>query len=313
MDHRGDLKCTGRDEVDHHPFRMGLGDDVSGWIRRHERVKTLVKGTRELLRNERAEAFATEALDFVDIHRGREIPPWRFRRWVGGGDFTAIGEEFLGFCISLGGLTPQDRVLDIGSGCGRMAVPMTRYLNAQGAYEGIDVWEPGIRWCQRAITGSHPNFRFRIADLQNSHYNNSGTEEAAAFRFPYPDASFDFVLLTSVFTHLITAEVRNYVGEIARLLKDGGTCLSTWFLLGLDDGALADRQFVPYDDGCQVVSSDNPAGTVAYEHADMRTMLEEVGLGAVEIHPGLWHGLDKGMTLQDVVIARAGRPELSER
>jgi hypothetical protein len=35
---------------------------------------------------------------------------------IGDGDFEEIGKEFLGHFIELGGLTPDDAVLDVGSG-----------------------------------------------------------------------------------------------------------------------------------------------------------------------------------------------------
>ena len=49
--------------------------------------------------------------------------------------------------IDLGGLKPEHRVLDIGSGIGRVAIPLTEYLNEKGSYEGFDVVELGVNWC----------------------------------------------------------------------------------------------------------------------------------------------------------------------
>ena len=49
--------------------------------------------------------------------------------------------------------------------------------------------------------------------------------------FPCADNSFDLVFLTSVFTHMFAGDVENYLSEISRVLKPGGKCLITWFLL----------------------------------------------------------------------------------
>jgi hypothetical protein len=56
----------------------------------------------------------------------------------GGGHPDPIGEEFLGFFTALAGLSPDDRVLDVGSGKGLTALPLTRYLSGLGSYEGFD-------------------------------------------------------------------------------------------------------------------------------------------------------------------------------
>jgi Methylase involved in ubiquinone/menaquinone biosynthesis len=72
--------------------------------------------------------------------------------FVGDGDYRAIGAEFLGHFVRLGGLKPSDRVLDIGCGIGRMAVPLTQYLDSDAVYEGIDPVGEGIAWCTKTIS-----------------------------------------------------------------------------------------------------------------------------------------------------------------
>src|SRR5512134_1996197 len=44
--------------------------------------------------------------------------------FVGDGDFKKTGEEFKTHLVQLGGLKADHRVLDIGCGVGRMAVPL---------------------------------------------------------------------------------------------------------------------------------------------------------------------------------------------
>ena len=57
----------------------------------------------------------------------RNIPPMRLR-FVGHGNFTATGCEFLRYFTEYGGMKPDNSVLDAGCGIGRMAIPMTHYL-----------------------------------------------------------------------------------------------------------------------------------------------------------------------------------------
>ena len=62
------------------------------------------------------------------------LPPTR-KHFVGNGDFKAVGYEFLRYFIQYGDLAPDDDVLDVGCGIGRMALPLANYLK-HGSYSG---------------------------------------------------------------------------------------------------------------------------------------------------------------------------------
>ena len=98
--------------------------------------------------------------DARDRRHGVPVPPWSLRSQVPG-DFRAVGRAFLDYMVDLGGLRPDDRLLDIGCRAGRMAIPLTGYLGAGGAYDAVDDWPEGTAWCQQVITARYPNFRFR--------------------------------------------------------------------------------------------------------------------------------------------------------
>jgi ubiquinone/menaquinone biosynthesis C-methylase UbiE len=148
---------------------------------------------------------------------------------VGGGDFEKIGKEILQTLIEIGGLKPSERVLDVGCGVGRVAIPLTKYLKDNGSYEGFDVVPKEIKWCQKNISPRFPNFNFQLADVYNKAYNPYAKHEASKYKFPYDDDTFDFVFLTSVFTHMLTKDMENYLSEIVRVLKKGGNALSLIF------------------------------------------------------------------------------------
>ena len=126
----------------------------------------------------KAKAHTLDAVDGLLGRRDAMTPP-RSARFIGSGAYTEIGNEFLGHFTTLGGLTPDSRVLDVGCGQGRMAVPLLRYLSGAGSYDGFDIVSTGIDWCRANISASHGNFRFHHADIRNEEYNPGGSCAAA--------------------------------------------------------------------------------------------------------------------------------------
>src|SRR5450759_2780252 len=134
---------------------------------------------KRLTTSRRARYAVAVIADAWDRLRGRRDalnPPRRLAVFIGSGDFQQIGEEFSRYFIELGGLRPDDDVLDIGSGIGRMAVPLLDYLT--GRYEGFDIVPSGVAWCQKNISAQHPNFRFELADIENGLYRQNGRYKA---------------------------------------------------------------------------------------------------------------------------------------
>ncbi|MCO6491516.1 MAG: class I SAM-dependent methyltransferase [Phaeodactylibacter sp.] len=244
--------------------------------------------------------------------RGPMAPP-RGLIYTGSGDFRAQGEKMRQYLIELAGLQPHHRVLDVGCGIGRIAVPLTAYLDERGSYEGFDVVEAGVRWCEKAVSSRYPNFRFRYVGLDNDLYR-SGGGDAAEFRFPYPDGDFDLVVLTSVFTHMLPAEVANYLREIARVLRPGGRCFATFFLWNEESARLSrgNPHFsFPYDHGhYRLMDEQVKAANVAFEESHLlREMVGPAGLKAGRAHYGYWAGRKKETCrdFQDIlVLEKAG-------
>ncbi len=249
--------------------------------------------------------------DVLDSLLGRRKPltPPKGKVFFGGGDFDKIGEEYFRYFVDLGGLKPDERVLDVGCGIGRMAVPLTRYLDSRGSYEGFDVFPAGVRWCRENITPKYPNFRFRVADIHNKEYNPGGRFAASEYEFPYEDGSFDFVFLTSVFTHLLPDEVENYLSEIRRVLAPNGRCLASFFLLndeslGTIRSGTSTIDFRHDFGGYRAKDADTPEAAIAYPEDYVRSLYTERGLSITEpSHYGAWPGRRNFLSYQDIVIA----------
>lgn len=217
----------------------------------------------------------------------------------------AIGRHVFELVRSHCGARRDDRILDIGSGCGRAAVHFTEYLDPEGSYDGFDVVLPMVEWCRNHISQAFPHFRFQHADLKNTRYSDIGTE-ASEYVFPYPDNSFDVVFATSVFTHLLPTSAERYANEIARVLKPHRRAILTFFIINDDfrsQIAAGDKIIpFPYSRGDYAVMDENkPEAVIAFEETRARQILEGGGLRIVDMSYGFWRK-PGGWTYQDVFL-----------
>ncbi len=227
---------------------------------------------------------------------------------MGDGDFEATGDEFYRYFVELGGLRPEHRVLDLGCGMGRMARPIANYLTT-GSYEGLDIVPAGIRWCEESYSRTYPNFHFQLADVHNPLYNPSGRFQADEYRFPFADREFDFIFLTSVFTHILSRGMEHYLSEIFRTIRPEGKCLMTFFLLNeeaneLMNKGLSSRDFSVVLDRCRIQHPLIPEDAVAYEEKYIRTLLAEIGFNLESVEYGSWCGRENYLSYQDIIITQ---------
>jgi SAM-dependent methyltransferase len=119
-----------------------------------------------------------------------------------GGDFETVG--VLEFCLLKHlGLRPEQSVIDVGCGSGRLAVQLKDYLG--GSFVGIDV-VPELHQYAQTLCG-RKDWRFYTAP---------------GVTIPEPDESADFIVFFSVFTHLLHEETYRYLREARRVLKPDG-------------------------------------------------------------------------------------------
>ncbi|MBI5915141.1 MAG: class I SAM-dependent methyltransferase [Bacteroidetes bacterium] len=239
----------------------------------------------------------------VTGQRGGLAPP-RGLIYTGGGDFKQSGERTLANFKEFCNLKPSHHVLDVGSGIGRIALPLTQFLDKKnGSYEGFDVVKKGVDWCTQNIAAHHLNFRFRYISLDNDLYRTNG-DSAARFRFPYDSDRFDLAIVNSVFTHMLPEEVGNYLGEIHRVMRPGGVCYATFFLFD-EKTAWPEGFDFPFDHGHYRLMDDAvKSANVTFEENWLRGLAGQHGLGIRHLFPGSWRGLPKSecKDFQDILV-----------
>jgi SAM-dependent methyltransferase len=234
-------------------------------------------------------------------------------------DYAAVARRLYDVLVEVSGVGAGERVLDVGCGTGRVAVPLLDHLGPDGSYEGFDRDPARIAWCNEQIAPLHPRFRFQVVEAFNSP-RQKGSVPAGEVRFPYGDAEFDVVFLFSVFTHMLPDGVERYLAEIGRVLKPDGRAVITWFLLNDEALRMLDEQrdarrnsasnaheasFIHDLGVCRVANRAKPEAVVAYQEPFVREAYDRSGLAISEpIRYGSWIGREGTLLNQDVVLAR---------
>jgi SAM-dependent methyltransferase len=119
-----------------------------------------------------------------------------------GGEFEAFGIIERQILIQYG-LQPDDYVVDVGCGSGRLAKPLGEYL--RGRYLGIDI-VPDLVDYARVLAG-RSDWRFEVAE---------------GLKIPERDGRAQMVCFFSVLTHLLHEQSYAYLKEARRVLAPGG-------------------------------------------------------------------------------------------
>jgi SAM-dependent methyltransferase len=203
--------------------------------------------------------------------------------------------EYLAYLTLLCDLRRESSVLELGCSHGRTARGLVGYLREPGRYVGLDVDRVRLEDAQARFQSQQPAFQFIWADVHNAHYNPSGSTAAASYRFPFPDEAFDVIYAASLFTHLLPDETRNYFHESRHVLKPGGKCLFSLFLLdhyrgqGTTISPLYEfhHPFAEHP-GVAVRDLAHPDALIGYSIAKITSVAEDAGLRLLRVLPGLW-------------------------
>lgn len=249
------------------------------------------------------------------IRRNRFLPePPSERIFVGDGDFRAVGAEFLQHLVTIAGLDPHARFLDIGSGIGRLAIPLTQYLAADASYEGVDPVAEGIEWCSANISPAYPHFSFCHFDVRHAIYNPGGAIDGRELTLPVADESRDFAAMISVVTHLPAEEVARYASETARVIAPGGTLMLTAFVMEKDgraNGMPAARLKFKRAGGVEWHAIEtSPLSAVGFDDGFIETTFMDAGFTLRRRLLGNWRGGSPDNHFQDIFVferRRAGK------
>jgi SAM-dependent methyltransferase len=145
-----------------------------------------------------------------------EIEGGEHRQFVGG-MWEEIGILQFEFLKKMG-LMPRHRLIDIGCGCMRAGVYLVPYLE-ESRYYGIDINSSLIEAGRKELLKSPANAGKR-PDLRV-------TDQFDLGQF---GVQFDYVLATSVFTHLYLNHIGRCLVQLKKALAPGGRFFATFFV-----------------------------------------------------------------------------------
>lgn len=226
----------------------------------------------------------------------RDLPPNELRSRVGVGNrlfanqvmHIKQGYAFWLYAAANDWFDFSSDIVEIGVGCGRRAFHIRDFRLSDatftGSYLGIDIDRELLDWCAA-------NFDDRFTFVQSTHDSASYVNDGATpgyYRVPAEDASVDFFLGTSVLTHLLEPELRNYLEEGARVLRPGRRLAMTCFCVDYTPATMGDRHSFRHRVGeAYVESLEQPEAAVAYDAEFLQKVAIESGFSDVTImhHP----------------------------
>lgn len=205
----------------------------------------------------------------------RDLPPNHLRIRIGVGNrilnnqvhYLTHARDFWMFVFTERLADANSTIVDIGSGCGRWAHWLRDYnfrgRTFTGRYIGIDIDAEAIAWCEKHFDAER--FRFHHSSHASVSYNQAGEATASHYTVPETDGTVDLVVSNSLLTHVLEAELENYIKESYRLLKSGGAIMHSHFNLDYPPATYGTRHTFQHSIGnARVESMEQPEAAVAY-------------------------------------------------
>jgi ubiquinone/menaquinone biosynthesis C-methylase UbiE len=241
----------------------------------------------------RAAVNASDVVPRLIYPEFRALPPNHLRIRVGVGNrifnnqthFLVHARDFWMFSLSEGIVNLKSNILDIGVGCGRWAHWIRdcnfRGRRFSGAYVGVDIDGEAIAWCRMNYDAEC--FRFHHSSHASVSYNQNGSA-SSSYCIPEADGTFNLVFSNSLLTHLLEAELGNYLRETFRLLQAGGTMMHSHFNMEHLPATYGKRHTFKHKLGnARIESEAQPEAAVAYHTDYLFRLCRQIGFSSCEI------------------------------
>lgn len=242
------------------------------------------------------------------------IPASDIRNWTGPFDdkeyYFNLGREQAEKIIQWLSIRPEQQILDIGCGCGRIAIHFLNYLDNQGKYIGIDNNKKLLSYCSENIATINNKFQFKYIDVYNGVYAREGKLKCQDITFPIESESVDAVIMWSVFTHMYLIDIEAYLKEIQRVLKKGGLFVSSFNLNNEFTSNQVKMMNAHLDikykisDNSYSIDKKNPENGFAHNEEKVKKLYWENGFFIKEIKYGVWSTKELIGEFHDCIIAQ---------
>ncbi|MGA8370646.1 MAG: class I SAM-dependent methyltransferase [Acidimicrobiales bacterium] len=202
------------------------------------------------------------------------FPPEEIRALIGTTDLAAFDNPSGDAVIPDVERRTYGDILDFGCGCGRLARQFVQQIPQPRSYLGLDLHAGMASWCADNLAPFAAQFRFEHHDVFSPGFNPEADNKHAAL--PVQDQSRDLVIAHSVFTHITEDSAIFYLEECARVLRDDGYLVSTWFLFDK-------RQFPmmqPFQNALYINTID-PTNAVIFDGGWLKEACQLAGLRLV--------------------------------
>lgn len=239
-----------------------------------------------------------------------ELPP-KSLRFMNEDDekFAEIGRVNIELLQSYG-LDETSSILDLGSGYGRLAIALhKKFPDFSGNYVGVDILPKHISWCQENIESKLKNYKFNHLNVVNDRYNPKGNIEANKVKIDYKPLKFNLACLFSVFTHMYEEDIKHYLSQIHKNLKEEGLCIATFFIY--DDerlekiNAREEGYNMKYElnDHTRYYSPEDKLHAISFKKDFIEKMCRDCGFNVEKVVYGDWASGGSGY-YQDYVVLR---------
>jgi SAM-dependent methyltransferase len=224
----------------------------------------------------------------------------------GNEDPKITGEKWLGYLREYTDLLPLGCVLEAGCGNGDFALALSQFLHQDGSYDGFEQDKQYADWCIQNFSGLHPGFRFQHFAIKTGYQPTQGETNEGCFTLPYPDQQFDLFFSRNELTQVLPDEMDQYLSEISRVLKPGGTCLIMLFIVNCESENLMitrpTQMNFTYNKGLYRLQSKHANTQVAYDEEWLLDKVESAGLKMETIRYGSWCGRKRYLEFEDMLI-----------